>query len=104
MDNNILAYQGYRNQQKMQNENDRKCSNCGDGMGVILLFIWVALGRWYYGLIDSYIDGETMRIYSSIFLTFLSLVFYEMVKIYLHMFLGLVILVGLGIETFKIFF
>jgi hypothetical protein len=90
--------------QNRAKENDRRYYGRGDASSLILFFVLVALGRWYYGLMDSYIDGETMRIYLSIFLCFLSLVFYEILKAYVHVLLGLLILVGFGIEIFKIFF
>jgi len=90
--------------QNRAKESDRRYYGRGDASSLISFFLLVALGRWYYGLMDSYIEGESVRIYLSIFFCFLSLVFYEIVKVYVYIVLGLLIWVGLGIELFKIFF
>ena len=101
--NDALKYQIYLEQQKNIEEDNQRYSD-GNIFDLLLAIVLISLGRWYYQLLEAFIDGDDFRLYVSIALCFLSLVLYYWWRVYIQMALGLALLVGLGIEAFKLFF
>ena len=100
---NDSFYNTYIEQQKNVEDANQRYSN-GNIFDLLLAIVLIALGRWYYLLLESSIDGDDFRLYVSIALCFLSLVLYYIWRVYIQMALGLVLLVGLGVEVFKLLF
>jgi len=101
--NDALKYQIYLEQQKNIEEDNQRYSD-GNIFDLLLAIVLISLGRWYYQVLESFIDGDDFRLYVSIALCFLSLVLYYWWRVYIQIAFGLALLVGLGIEAFKLFF
>ena len=103
MDDSVNARLWMEHQNRAK-ENDRRYYSNGNIFDLLLAIVLISLGRWYYQLLEAFIDGDDFRLYVSIALCFLSLVLYYWWRVYIQMALGLALLVGLGIEAFKLFF
>lgn len=101
--NDALKYKIYLEQQRNLEKDNQKFSN-GNIYDFLLALVLIALGRWYYQLLDAFIEGDDVRLYGSIALCLFSLFLYYRWKVYIQIALGLVLLVGLGIEAFKLLF